>query len=160
MKTSTVTDREFRSKPNRTALYEKAVAVLRELLEEKDLDAVERAFAEAAYPRRWEKTEGRVGGKYRDGAGCIERLLGGRCKNIHCENIPGADHTSGYVRDKRIVAIVTEPYHLSFREMRELVQFCDERGLRADVDAESSHFPSRTLRILIRKKDDKEVWMR
>lgn len=148
--------------------YELAITALRDLLAESDADSVERAFAEAIYDNRFNSTAKTVNGKYKDNAICIERLRGGRCnerrRSSHtdfemCEGhlIPSADHTCGYIRDRTVVAIVTEPSDLSFKDLKELVEFCLERDLRADIDAESSYFPSRTIRIIIRNRDDNEV---
>lgn len=84
---------------------------------------------------------------------CVHRLLGRkRCPDSFdhpCDssNIPGKDHLSEWVADGKTAKIVMQPYHLTYESMKELVKYCEDRGLRADVSAESWHFSGKTIRI-------------
>lgn len=133
-------------------IYLQVVEIIRTLLDHEGLDTAYRAFAEAA----WRRIESEVMGAYkRKGQAhvCVHRLLGRkRCPDSYdhpCDspNIPGQDHLSEWVMDRKTAKIVMQPYNLSYENMKELVEYCESRGLRADVFAESWHFSGKTIRV-------------
>lgn len=103
---------------------------------------------------RWAKAYGL---RLRRGHFCIHTLTRGRkCASWCCHDlsIPGSDHTSLWVYGKTPKAIMLEPYCLSFQDMQKLVAFCVQHDVTADVDANSSYFPGRTIRILLFRRGD------
>ncbi|HML41261.1 MAG TPA: helix-turn-helix domain-containing protein [Bellilinea sp.] len=140
-----------------THLYLQVVEFIRTLIDLEGLGAAYRAFAEAAWRRIQAET---MTGYKPKGLShvCIHRLLGKkRCPDPSehpCETsiIPGRDHLSEWVKEGKTAKIVMQPYHMSFETMKELVEFCENRGLRADISAESWHFSGKTLRIDITLK--------
>lgn len=148
--------REFCSEP--TATYLEAVDALRKLLDEQGLDVVTRAYAEAAWESARTQYAEREGIKERSGSHvCVERLLGKRCPGEDHLNspfdIPGSDHSSEWVKDRKTHAIVSQPYSFSYETMLKTVKFCEENGLRADISAERAwHFPGRVLMVAYKRK--------
>lgn len=143
-------ERAFLDRPS--GAYIQVVETIRILIEKEGIETAYRAFAEAA----WRDIRARVmdGFKLKGLAHvCVHRLLGKkRCPDSFehpCDspNIPGQDHLSEWVQDGITTKIVLQPYNLSYETMQELVKYCDEKGLRVDVSAESWHFPGRTLRV-------------
>ena len=47
--------------------------------------------------------------------------------------------------------LVSEPYHLTMKDVKELIKFCEENGLNFYIDGLSFHYPGHTLRIVIWK---------
>ena len=47
--------------------------------------------------------------------------------------------------------LVSEPYHLTMKDVKELIKFCEENGLNFYIDGLSQHYPGHTLRIVIWK---------
>ena len=145
-------DRSESYNSNPSELYLQVVEIIRALIDLEGLGNAYRSFAEAAWTRI--RDEVMIGYKPKGLAHvCLYRLLGReRCPNSYehpCDspNIPGRDHLSEWVKDGKTAKIVMQPYHLSFEEMKELVEFCEERGLRADIFAESWHFSGKTIRV-------------
>lgn len=66
-------------------------------------------------------------------------------------NIPCMDHA-------RVVKfenggspqIISEPYNSTMADMKELIQFCEQRGLDFQIDGDSAHFPGRCYRIIFK----------
>lgn len=54
--------------------------------------------------------------------------------------------------------IVMEPYQSMMSEMKELIEFCEDRGLTFLIDGGSAHFPGATYRIIVKKKDENKFW--
>ena len=137
---------------DRSEAYEKAVEALTRLLKEEDPDSVERACAEILAPIREKKfLEWRELERYLDlPRNCVAELLGKRHRDPCCEYCgpPVDDHTQSFVKDGKIITLVTQPYDLSWETMHKLVEYCRRLGLRADVSAQNSwYFPGRTLAI-------------
>ena len=143
----------------RSELYEKAVRVLAELAEREGLDDAGRAWAEVAsalVKRRFcEHWRVRPAPNVTN---CVGRLVGRRHRPPfyvcdHC-NPPGTDHPWLFLRNGKPTLFVSQPYTLSWDEMQRLVDWCRERGLRADVSADESwHFPGRTLAVRIARPE-------
>jgi len=54
------------------------------------------------------------------------------------------------LEDQKIQFI--EPYGLSFDDLKDIIRFCEEKNLRAAVEAFSPHFPGRTLMVQFYQK--------
>jgi excisionase family DNA binding protein len=143
-------DRSFNNKAS--SIYLQVVEIIRTLVDHEGLDNAYRAFAEAT----WRRVESEVMRGYKPkgrGHVCVHRLLGRkRCPDSFehpCDspNIPGQDHLSEWAMGGKTAKIVMQPYHLSYESMKELVEYCESRGLRADVCAESWHFSGKTIRV-------------
>jgi excisionase family DNA binding protein len=143
-------DRSFLTHP--TEIYLRVVEIIKVLIEIEGLDKAYRAFSEAAWS--YIEKEIMTGFTRKRGAHvCLYRLLGkNRCPNSFehpCDspNIPGQDHLSEWVLGGKTELIVSQPYHLSYEAIKQLVAFCEERGLRADISGNSWHFPGRTIKV-------------
>lgn len=150
----------FVSRERRTEAYKKAVKAIRELMRERSkegdsLDLANRAFAEAV-AEGWRDlfimSEGVK--SRRTPHVCLSRLKGERCRPMECSSpggIPGKDHVSEWVKNRKTIMIVSQPYRLSYEDMMKTVEFCEANGLRADVSADSWYFPGRTLLVVYRQ---------
>lgn len=140
----------------RTELYFKAVGALRALMEAQDEDAASRAYAEAvaeAYEASFARSRGL---KPSQGHACVYRLIGRRCQGTHLAP-PGGDHDTLWLKDGRPEIYLMQPYGLGWRKMRELIAFCLQHGLKADVDVwPSFHFPGHVLSVCL-TRDWKEA---
>jgi len=133
--------------------YREAVDALRKL----DLDTAERAFAEAVHDQ-WaaEWLESRNVTLSR-GEQWVGPLLGKRGRYDDeggvREHIPGCeDHISLWNKDGKPALFVCQPYHA---DVHQLVHWCEERGLRASVQARRSWwFPGSTLLIEVSRPDE------
>jgi hypothetical protein len=77
---------------------------------------------------------------------CVSRLLGQRCRSYGCPQIPCGDHLSEWCRGRETVAIVSQPYGLYGKQLRETMAFCEQYGLDVDIDTWPSwHFPGSVL---------------
>lgn len=144
------TGRDFVDKPS--DIYQQVVEIIKILIEHEGLDTTYRAFAEAAWRRI--QTEVTVGLKPKGLAHvCLYRLLGRkRCPDTlenPCDapQIPGSDHVSEWTQNGTTVKVISQPYHMSYETMKEMVEFCEKNGLRADISSESWHFPGKTIRV-------------
>lgn len=141
--------------------YIKTVKEIRKLLERDTFDPIDtcfRAFGEAiASPlkKQWEEVAGL---RESSGVPCPERLTKHRCScGWSHELAPGSDHTSLWLENGKPKLYITQPYDLSYEKMKELVAFCEEKGLRVDVHGRGSwHFPGYTLKIVIAKNKPNE----
>jgi excisionase family DNA binding protein len=142
--------RSFSDHPSE--IYLLVVETIRTLMAKEGLDAAYRAFSEAAWKRIREEV---MHGFKPKGLAhiCVQRLLGKkRCPDSYehpCNSpdMPGRDHLSEWVQDGKTSKIVSQPYNLSYETLKELVEYCEKRGLRADISAESWHFPGKTIRV-------------
>ncbi|HBT47265.1 MAG TPA: hypothetical protein DEA73_05220 [Peptococcaceae bacterium] len=149
--------RHFVDRPS--DLFREAVRALERLVEEKGLDMAERAFATAVWEKRREAFAKRLGVKPTTGHVCLNRLVKGHCKGMElmfpkCFWLPAAnDHVSLWLKDGNLHVYVSQPYSLTLKDMRALVQFCDAHALDAVVSAGSWHFPGSTLLIEITREE-------
>ncbi|MDX9704056.1 MAG: hypothetical protein RBU23_13575 [Candidatus Auribacterota bacterium] len=131
--------------------YKKAISALRRLLSEEGEEIVSRAFAEVTADARKANfinanklefpTENHI---------CIHRLAGKPCPEKECYSsiIPRADYLSEWRKNGKTKMIVSQPYRLSFDEIKQTIAFCEEFGLEAIIEARSSwHFPSTTISV-------------
>lgn len=137
-------------------LYTNTITVLSTLLEIEGLDTVNRAFADVANSEiRYQQTKGLH--KRQQSHVCVSRLQGkSKCPNspenpCFSPDFPGKDHVTEWVKEGKTVKIISQPYYLSFEDMKKLIQYCDKNGLRADISAHSWHFPGRTILIDLSK---------
>lgn len=144
---------DLRSK--RTPLYEKAVDILWELEEAEG--AADRAFAEVytvIFENLWKEDFTRS-----SGTPCVESIVKGRHAtnnildyNDRCRLPSGCDdHSVMWNKEGKPAVYEAQPYDLSYEDLKELVAFCGERNLRADLSARSWWFPSWTISIAVRK---------
>lgn len=142
---------------------EKYLALLkaaRELAEAEGEDEMSRACAEAVMA--YEEASFIERNKVKPSSGshvCVKRLQGSRRCNGHSlhdddEQLPGADHISEWIKDGKTEIIVSQPYGLSWRALKEIVSFCEAKGLEAEIDAGSWWFPGRTLVLEYRKASE------
>lgn len=142
-----------------SADYLNTVNVLREL-EKKEQNA-SRAYADAVWSsvkEDWIKSNGVISSKRRV---CIGTLMGKQscrgCKIDRCMP-PGADHSSLWEKGGVPEVFVTQPYVLSFEKMKELVDYCNELGLTANISTWPGwHFPGQAMLIEIRKGNGHEI---
>jgi hypothetical protein len=151
----------FMSKQHRTPAYERAVEVLRALLQQQSLDDVERAFAEVASPVIAAKVAKGYTPSNPNRHVCVHRLVGERCpedRGLHgrrCETqyLPAVDHLSGWKQDGKLTRIISQPYGMSYENVKKTVEFCERWGLEADISAwHSWHFPGHTLAVTYERK--------
>ena len=151
--------RPFVSKPS--ARYLKAVKVLRELLHDANVDLVKRAYAEAIWASKahlWRRDLRGPG----DGHVCVSRLKGESCPDgpeSICESaqavIPGSDHLSEWCNDDETVAIVSQPYQMTFDALERTILFCEKNGLTVQISGgDSWHFPDATLVVEYRRANN------
>lgn len=145
--------RQFVTKPSPG--YQKAVAALREL---PDTDQRARAYAQSVYAESLEAYTNKRGLKPTTGTRCVCRLISkdGRC---HCNGsmiVPGRDHSSLWLKDGKPYVYITQPYHLDFKTLQELVSFCDDNGLTVSISPDYAwHFPGSILFVEIKKMEVK-----
>ena len=138
-----------------SSIYRQAVNACRALLQAEGDDGVRRAYAESTtnairdgYLRFWRLKPSRSDHV------CVQRLKGERCPDdLSHLKLRGADHLSEWTDGKKTVLIVSQPYHLHYETLEQVVAFCQANGLRADVEAESAwHFPGATLLITFKRE--------
>lgn len=163
--------RRFVSSKERTPDYLEAVEALRRLAAAGG--SPERAFAEAVaedYEAHYAEANGL---KRSSGRPCARRLTGGRCANHEDHGhdyhlaypslrdpctVPGADHSVLWLKDGKPARFTTQPYGLSWETLRELVRYCEDRGLEAHIDARMAwHFPTQTILVEIERADTPAV---
>lgn len=150
--------KEYRTSPGHflykpSHLCEEALAVLQRLKKAEGVDMVTRVTAEviaaaalADFARTRKVRERRGGGWHV----CVNRLRGGRCRpQGDCPNIPAGDHVSEWCRGRETVAIVSQPYGLSRKDLKETMAFAAEYKLDVDIDTWPSwHFPGHVLTVV------------
>jgi len=144
----------FNEKPS--ARYKKAVSALRLLLSEEGEAITSRAFAEVTEEAR--KNEFVKVHKLEaptDNHVCYHRLMGEPCPDDKCYSpqlIPHADHCSEWEQDGKTKMIISQPYYLTYSQLKATIDFCEKHGLEVMIDARSSwHFPSTTISVQFRR---------
>ena len=87
---------------------------------------------------------------------CLCRLVGRKCDEYNCLNIPGRDHVRMYNKNGKPHMIVFHPYHLSADTMSKLFRLGEEWGIEVLVDGASDYFPGRSVRVMLRPIEKKE----
>ncbi len=139
--------------------YKALLKAARELAEAEGDDEMSRACAEAMIPYEYSSFIRRHNVKPSNSSHvCEERLKGAkRCPEtinnpIHLEkSLPAADHLSEWIQDGKTIAITSQPYGCSWQSLREIVAYCNENGLEAEIEAGSWWFPGRTVLITFTK---------
>jgi hypothetical protein len=99
------------------------------------------------------------GYKRSKGEKCIQRLKGGKCmrgypnEGDHQCLPPTADHYHLWIKDGEPVLFTSEPYPLTYDDIRQEVNFCETHGFEMTIRANSPHNPGSTLLIEYRRKD-------
>jgi len=136
----------------------KALSAVRENDNDLEPDRTYAVFAGTEMAKNFMKREGvgPVEGEHF----CIRTLLDGPSRGDRgcdyppgCIFPPGSDHHEMWQRDGKHVIYTCHPYNLSDSEMEELVKFCDEYGLECTITGGSWYFPTRTLLMLLRRKN-------
>ena len=70
--------------------------------------------------------------------------------------IPAYDHAIRITNNKKERTLLLQPYHLNYSTMIELVEWCNNYGLEADITTHSGYFPGQTLAIRITKKNERK----
>lgn len=131
----------FNSHPTRE--YLQAVEALRKIpLEERSS-----AFADATAADMREIADKQLG-KPISGRKSWRRLLDE--KDGDSDKLPGDDHVE--LRRAEALTYVSQPYHLNFDELKELMSVCMAHGLEAQIDARSWCYPSGTIRVSYTKR--------
>lgn len=90
---------------------------------------------------------------------CVYRLKGSRqCRCYRIEDgvlrhqpieIPEGDHLSEWTQGGRTVAILSQPYGLTFNGLRETFEFCEAHDLKVSINSYPSfHYPGVVLSLL------------
>lgn len=66
------------------------------------------------------------------------------------ERIPGVDHTVYYVEKDGTRVVLTQPYGLMMRDLRELMAYAESHSLEVHISASSGHYPGATLGVHIK----------
>jgi len=151
---------KFKSNPS--AAYKNAVKALCDLLVKEGLDSVVRAYAESSeveYKKVFAEKRGLS--PVTGGHVCVHRLKGAKhCPdryNQSCEakcdiRIPNSDHLSEWKHNGETTLIVSQPFGLDFRSMKETIDFCEKHKLEANISTNPSwHFPGSVLTIEYKK---------
>lgn len=142
--------RRFTDKPS--PLYKKAVSILQEV--QKIEGSAARVCAEVIHDQILQAFIKRNGLKPSNGARCVSRLLGKQCKySLHPCTPPAVDHISLWNKDGKPHVYVSQPYAISWKNLQQIVDYCREHGLQAQISAESWHFPGQT--VLLEYRADK-----
>jgi hypothetical protein len=145
----------FVSKPS--AAYCETVAQIKALIEAEGVDNASRACAEAMRDALKACYAARVKAKPRETPHtCIRRLQGKRScggGNLHAmvDRPPRTDHATEWHQAGKTVSIVSHPYGISLKDMRDIVSYCDQHGFDAQIDASSWYFLGHTVRLEWRK---------
>lgn len=128
---------------------------VKRLISESNEDYVERALAEAIYQERVHDWSERRRLVRSGGHPCALRLIGKKCNGgLGSCRPPGCDHPSLWNFEGKATVYVFQPYGLSGDTLRDLIQYCDERGLTFDVDTHPGwHFPGRVLFVDLAPKN-------
>ena len=136
----------------KSAKYQQAVDIIRQLLKAEGLDHVTRAYAEATWNERNNEFARQYGVEsLRERHVCFHRLKGEKrclCDTKGDISSPVSDHLSEVRKDGNTIAIVAQPYEISSKEIEELQVFCKQHGFTYRICAgDSWHFPGRTLLV-------------
>lgn len=151
---------------NPSAAYKAVIQAARDLAIAEGEEMAQRALAEAMIEYNQKAFISREKVRQKDGTHvCTDRLQGAqRCKGsrstTYCDSpygLPGADHLTEWVQAEngQTIAITSQPYGLSYKHLREIVKYCKQHNLEAEIDAGSWWFPCRTI-VLIYKRADTE----
>lgn len=67
---------------------------------------------------------------------------------------PGSDHSSLWNQHGMPERFISQPYDLQMDTLREMLKFCDKRGLTLGVHGGSWYFPGATILVEFRRKDE------
>lgn len=140
----------------------KLVQALTKLVDNLGEDTVGRAYSEVLRVRiheRWTKAygEGPDYSRISDMLPFPSRLL--YSDNAHeidaweNQRPPGADHDALLEKDG-VFTFLTQPYTLTMETLKELIPWCEERGLKFDISTGAQHFATRCVLVRIIKERD------
>ena len=129
--------------------YLKVVGVLKRLAESEGLDVAQRAVGEALSEQiRQNFIEiGKVK-ESRTRYPHWQKLKGRKSYDRKSIGYPLDDHETLWNRDGEPWTYVSQPYYLTEKELRKIVDRCDKENLNAVIRADKSwHFPGRTFLV-------------
>lgn len=92
---------------------------------------------------------------------CAGKMFGKRCPDMafgSCQRYclpPACDHTSMLLKNKKPIAIVTQPYGLSHSSIAAMIEWAQAHTLEMMIDARLSwHFPSQTIAVVFTRKGE------
>ena len=138
--------------------YMQTVKVIQELLTAEGVGVANRAYAEAIHAAIRDAYQQEKGASpSKDSHVCVNRLKGDKkCPNKYnstgipkCDlRIPASDHLSEWVKDGETFSIVSQPYGISFKELKELIEFCEQHHIEPYISANRAwHFPGSAISI-------------
>jgi hypothetical protein len=127
---------QFNSNPSRK--YLAAVEALKRI----PFDERDRAYADATADD-WKRLADEQGGPKPKGKTSWRRLLGKPAQVA--DRLPGDDHIE--LRQGKELTYISQPYHLNFEQLCEIVSACAANGLKASIDARSWYFPGAAIRV-------------
>lgn len=138
---------------NPSAAYRDAVRALRVLADAEGEEMATRAFGEAVAELRRADWAAENGFEESQAHQSIHGLLGRQALKDGVLYLPGGDHTSVWNKEGKPHTLVSQPYDLRWEDLTELVAFCKQWGLMADVAAWPSwHFPGSALSVMVRRQ--------
>ena len=146
-------------KDKKSTVYLEAIRALKQLEQEEGHDAVLRVAAQviqvgrkAWLSKKWKGLSSQP---------CLGKVGDGRHRhnlNDSCPQLPGADHTEMIKTETGAYLYVTEPYGLSWDNLRDMVEMCQERRLAMSIEARlSTHFPGETLAIIVTRDHEPQA---
>lgn len=149
------------SPKERTPTYRAAIKAIRDLMETEGADKADRAFAEVMTEKKKEDFAKRHGVTRATGGICVRRLFGKRCTigypsdpfgTGHACLPPGSDHISLWNKDGKASLLVSQPYGLAYRTLKEIMAYCEKYGLEVRIDANPCwHFPGQVIGVIFQK---------
>ena len=139
---------------------DKLALAFTQVIEKYGVDAVERAYSKTLSGTLRSRLESRYGEQ--QDSHKISQMLPYPRELLYSTNDrlgwegqvpPGADHSllfkgpDGYT-------FVTQPYGLSFKDMKDLVSYCSKLELKAEIRVGAPHFATSCLLITIRSDSD------
>ena len=135
---------------------------IQDLVAAEGLDVANRAYAEAVHVYVRDKYQEQNNlTPSSDTHVCIHRLKRtGKCPDkfngtgvAKCDlRMPVADHLSEWLKDGKTYSIISQPWGISFGEMKEMISFCDIHQLKPNISANLAwDFPGTGLCVEFRK---------
>ncbi len=140
---------------NQTPLEWEVLSKIQQLIEKEGFDTTERVMA-SVLRYIFEKEEGEY---YQRVNSAFYKKMMVSSEYLGLPKINGKfkDHYYGLKnRETGEQFIILQPYGITFMELKSLIEQCDENGLEFNIEANSSHFPGRTIKIIIKRRGGNE----
>jgi hypothetical protein len=136
----------FLRREDQTDDYEQAVSLLRKL-PSKLRECVFAEFMQDSFDKILHRYYGE---KVKTSAACWWGWLLRKQKSYMEMNtwpVPAQDHVIYHEKNGKRT-IVSQPYGLSLKDLKEIVEFCEEKQIDARVEACAPHYPGRTVAVI------------